>query len=154
MCGGDLYFLSSKPIWEGGCFLLCELSMQYHISKSGRALSLLRQIGIIPFPIELPTVVFPVPARAASGVLWSLRKQNCLPQLLIPTRKDQSIHPLKFQGYFSSENMFALFVTPSNELHEEVAIQHFLEERIFPPRKLTLNEVNAALLKDHSFVIL
>jgi hypothetical protein len=44
--------------------------------------------------------------------------------------------------------MFVLFVTPSHEVHEEVAIQHFLAERIFPPRKLTLDEVNAALLKD------
>lgn len=40
----------------------------------GRALSHLRQKGISSFPKELPTVVFPAPGSAASGVLWSLGK--------------------------------------------------------------------------------
>lgn len=50
--------------------------------------------------------------------------------------------------------MFVSFVTPSNEVHEELATQSFLVARRFAPRQLTLNEVNAALLRDHIFVIL
>lgn len=65
----------------------------------------------------------------------------------------QEYSPLKISELSFSENMFVLFVTLSNEVHEELATQSFLVER-FPPRQLTLNEVNVALLRDHIFVFL
>lgn len=61
--------------------------------------------------------------------------------------------PLKISGLSFSENMFVLFVTLSNEVHKELATESLLVER-FPPRQLTLNEVNVASLRDHIFVIL
>lgn len=91
---------------------------------------------------------------AASGAPLISSEMEPSPSIAHTQKERQEYSPLKISGLFCSENMFVSFVTPSNEVHEELATQSFPVARRFAPRQLTLNEVNAALLRDHIFVIL